>query len=47
MSLVFQRNLTYVCITSIIGFANAIFIDGDMGFNIVNDFRKIEFENRE
>jgi hypothetical protein len=40
----FQKNMLYTTVASLIGFISAYFIDGDMGFNIVSDFRKIEIE---
>jgi len=37
----FNVNMHYVTITSMFGMVNTILINGDMGYNIINDFRKI------
>jgi hypothetical protein len=42
----FPNNMFYATIASIIGFVNAYFIDGEMGYNIISDFRKIEFDGQ-
>jgi hypothetical protein len=41
----YERSMAIVCGASITGFLNSIFIDGDMGFNIVKDFRKIQIDS--